>query len=188
MSSTARLQREQLEKFSRCWGHLLEIFPAARKMATAEAIGKIKQEVDRQIVRQGVNDRNFHIRNGQRTSLVSESDWKRGGYGKVAPVNTRIYDQHGKVRRWKRHILRRPVTYPQLTDWLEHGHKARGTERITTSVLGYSYVGRKKKKVAFHGVVPGRMFYSWSRFRAQEIGLKAAGQVMEQLKAEFDLR
>lgn len=161
MSSTARANREKLERFNRYWAELLKEFPEVRKEAVAAMGEAVLKEVRGQVTARGVRDESGHVREWQEVRIGS-----RGGYAAIKAKNTpsahKSKTYHGKT-----------VSGSQVTAWLERGHGVPALSKRRWA--GY---GRKGKIAGAKSYVSGHQFYSWTKPRAQELALKAADRVL----------
>lgn len=191
MGGIARMQRKEMDKFVQYWEDLFEEFPEARRRAS-EAMGEAaKKHLDRQIGRSGFRGgADYTVRSWQELRLGSE-----GGYAAISPIKGIVLHQPAGLRKpktWRG----KEVTSSMVTRWQERGYGTRqpapGSSRAWSSV--------KSGKVRLCTNMPyvkGKQFYSFTKLRAFDIALKAAGQVLERiawsdeymahLKQEFDL-
>lgn len=169
MSGTARIEREQIRKFNQYWEDLYEEFPGAKRKAV-EAMGEaVQRELDANIQRADLEaEAKGHVRGWQELRMGSG-----GGYAALTPSK-------GKPVRARAQWRGQTVTTKMVTKWLERGHGVRkpaaGSERawnrFTRSGLNRTSGTR---------YVAGRMFYSWTKLRALDIALEAAGAALEEI-------
>lgn len=168
MGSLARSNFEAIRKFERYWEDLFEEFPAARAAAVNEMGKAVKEDLDAQILSQGVDDLFGHIRNTQEVRFGS-----RGGYAAVSPVASEMTDRYGRTKTWKG----QQVSTRQVTRWLEKGHGARkpsgSAKKYRLQLRGASF-GKKGNLY-----IKGHLFYSWTKLRALDHALSAANKAME---------
>ncbi len=170
-----RVDKSKYERFNDFWEDLYKAFPAAR-VAAVQAMGAaVKEDLDANIVSQGVDDMFGHIRNTQEIQIGS-----RGGYAAVRPASSGMTDRYGNTKTWKG----RQVSTRQVTRWLERGHGARKpsgeSKRYRPSINGAG-VGANGQ-----AYVKGYMFYSWAKLKAQEHALRAADKVLSAIADEID--
>lgn len=178
MGGIARVQREELERFNRFWDDLYKAFPAARAAAVAAAGKAVKEELDAQILSQGVDDMFGHIRNTQTLRLGS-----LGGYAAVSPQARPMTDRFGRTKTWKG----KQASARQVTKWLERGHAAReGTSLPRWSDKLRSGFGKRNGAARSFDVVRGRQFYSFTKLKAWDLARKAASEVLSQIAEEVD--
>lgn len=131
-----------------------EALEAAGMAVLAQLRGEISQRV--------------HDADGSVSALQVMELGSRGGYAAIRPAaRTRV---NGKT--WGGS----PVTAGQLTGWLERGH---GVRKPSGNARRYEPKLRYINDRTDAGYVPGRMFYSWTAMRADEIAAKAAEQAMD---------
>ena len=175
MSQTADLNRAAVEELRRRWETALEDFPQARAQAV-EAMGQAAQralearigEVDLQ------EDAKGTVRAWQELRLGSG-----GGYAALSPIRANPSHPGQKPKSWNG----KAVTVRQITKWLERGHGVRKPD----TTKAYAWSERRKKRNRKSGVnmatglryVKGRMFYSWTKTKAQDLALDAANNALE---------
>lgn len=191
MGGIARMQRKEMDKFVQYWEDLFEEFPEARRRASAAMGEAAKKHLDRQIGRSGFRGgADYTVRSWQELRLGSE-----GGYAAISP--TKGIELHQPAgRRGPKTWRGGKVTSSMVTRWQERGYGTRqpapGSSRAWSRVKNGNVHVRDKKDY-----VKAKQFYSFTKLRAFDIALKAAGQVMERiawsdeymahLKQEFDL-
>ena len=147
-------------------GELLHAFdeviakvPEARERALKAAIQPVETELDRQIVsRLPGKDQHYHVRSWQKVTMG-----ERGGYIRLKPTADEK-NRYGYSGR-------------QITGYLEHGHKLalkRGRYRTSTRTVENAATGDQ--------VVPGFLFYSYTKSRAVNAARMAAGSVLEEIE------
>lgn len=147
-------------------GELLHAFdeviakvPEARERALKAAIQPVEAELYKQIVaRLPGKDQNYHVRGWQEVAMGS-----KGGYIKIqAPADEK--NRYG-------------YTVRQITGYLEHGHKLavkRGRYRTSSRTVENAATGDQ--------VVPGFLFYSYTKSRAVNAARMAAESVLEEIE------
>lgn len=182
MSSAARLQREQLERFNRYWEDLYQVVPEARA-AAVEAMGEaVKQELDAQIQSADLSeDAKGTVCTWQELRLGSG-----GGYAAVTPVKASVLGEKKKPKTWKGS----PVSAKQVTRWLERGHGARKAD----TKKEYAWSDRRRNRNWKAQVnnrtgtayIKGRQFYSFTKLKAFDHAKKAADKVLCKIADEVD--
>lgn len=170
MSGLARADLRDWQAFWRRWDKLTEEWPDAKRTALFEAGKATLQEVLGQINRR-VSDPRGRVKRWQ--SLEQSSG---GGYVVITSDDDEVVQQNKNGE---------PTTSRDVTRYLERGHKAR-----TPSGRSTRYSERLSNKVVASEnagfVVRGRLFYSWSKLRAGDLGRAAAEKALRQLKEAIE--
>lgn len=161
------LDKSELDRLCRWYNEVLKHIPESKSKALKAAAEAVKVEVDRQIG-QRVTDSHGKVRSWQGVTMGSE-----GGYSRVGPTTEPTTNKYGKHYGYNA---------AQVTSYIERGH---GTPKPTGKDPDY----RARLKTAIlsgnGAAVPGRLFYSWAKMRASELGVAAAEEVLEKLADEF---
>ena len=156
-------------------GELLHAFdeviakvPEARERALKAAIQPVERELFQQIaLRLPGKDRNYHVRGWQEVTMGS-----RGGYIKIQAA--------------KEETNRYGYTARQITGYLERGHKMVLPKRNRYRDVDRSSVSKSDRTVENTAtgdlVVPGYLFYSYTKMRAVNAARMAAESVLEELE------
>lgn len=159
--------QKQWDTFWRVWDRRLETLPGAKKAALFQSGRAVEKVLHKQI------DTRFPDTIGRRkkkwVNLEPSKRVKRwqelrlgsgGGYAEISPVGDNV---------------RTDTTAKDVTRYLERGHKIRQPsgrwKRYRLRVRGTLDANRKHR---LYNVVPGRMFYSWTKMDATRVAVKAA--------------
>ncbi len=162
------LDKKELERLCRWYEDCLKIIPEARKKALQAAADAVKAELDRQIDTR-VNDAHGKVKRWQQVTMGS-----RGGYSKLSPEKVPVTNKYGKQYGYNSR---------QVTGYLDRGHavpsptgkNSNYAPNLRKAILGSN--GR--------AVVPGRLFYSWTKMKASELGIAAMEKSLEQMTEDF---
>jgi len=165
MGGLARADKRDLERFIRKWENAFEKFPDARRDAVRTMGETVKRDLD-------ANIRSADLRTDAKAAVISWQDFvtgSRGGYAAVAPGKGTA-----SGRTWRGKVLSRR----QVTRFLEKGHGVRlpGGRSMVWNRSGKSRIGQGGS-----WYVPGRMFYSWTKLRAQQHALAAAEALLKKI-------
>lgn len=180
ITSAVGIDKTSLERFIRVNEDILKTIPTARRRALYAAATAAQKEV-RAEIDQRVDDSRGRVKRWQEVVMGS-----RGGYSKVAPSKVPVANRQGKYSGYNA---------AQITGFINHGHGVRApsgkakrneTSRYSGKLVWNDHAKRRDSTGAFiTGVVPGRMFYSWSRERAAQAGLEAMYEVMDQIADDW---
>ena len=171
------IDKRSLQKFFEDWDDLIRAVPEAKKAALTVMGEVFKQEVDAQIIAQGVDDSFGHVRAWQEVRIGSG-----GGYGVLSPRKGTVRDRFGRTHTRNG----RSVTAKQVTRWLERGHGTRKSlysgKRRWSREVDWSRVDSRTGLV----FVPGHLFYSWTKQKATPRAVAAAESELCHIADEFD--
>ncbi|WP_312611366.1 hypothetical protein [Oscillibacter sp.] len=173
MSGLARADLRDWQAFWRRWDKLIEALPEAKETALRMAGMAVLKDVQEQVDRR-ISDSHGRVKRWQ--SLKQSSG---GGYVVVTSEKDEVVQLTKGGEK---------TTSSDVTRYLEKGHKAR-----TPSGRGKLYRERlnENKIIASENagfIVRGRMFYSWSKLRAGDLGREAAGKTLRKLKTAIEQR
>lgn len=144
--------------------------------AAVAAQKEVRSEIDRR-----VNDSRGRVKHWQEVVMGS-----KGGFSKVSPSKAQVANRRGKYTGYNA---------AQITGFINHGHGVRApsgrAKRYSESKYSEKLVHNERAKrkdfagAYITGVVPGRMFYSWSRERAAAAGLEAMYEEMDRLSDDW---
>ncbi|WP_283115566.1 hypothetical protein [Intestinimonas timonensis] len=175
MSLKATLDRQEIRRFNRRWEDLMEDFPEARAVAVKTMGESARRDLDAQIGRADLeSDAKGTVRSWQELRFGS-----RGGYAALTPQKASPVRTGKKPKSWHGQA----VTVKQVTKWLERGH---GVRKADTR-KDYAWSTARKNRNRRSGLntatglryVKGRMFYSWTKMKAQEHAIDAANEALE---------
>lgn len=154
------IDQNQWDAFWRVWDRKLETFPDAKKAALFQAGLAVKALLDRQISTR-LNDPRGRVRRWQELRVGSG-----GGYVAISPVDDTVRVSRSTSNQYSAR---------DITRYLERGHKIR-----MPSGRWKRYVPRVYERLDANGknylysIVPGRMFYSWTKMNSSSVAIKAA--------------
>ncbi len=170
----SRAGLKELEQFLHYYSRVMDAIPNARKEALSEAAEAVKAEVDRQIGAQGIQDRHGRVKRWQQVTMGSG-----GGWARVKPVEIKINKKTTSVET----KINKETTSVDITRYLERGHKLVMPGRhgkVTTYAAKKAVVSESTGNY----IVPGRLFYSRTKSKAQKIALDAARKVLDRIEDE----
>lgn len=154
------IDQREWDAFWHVWDKKLESFPGAKKAALFQTGQAVKALLDSQISTR-LNDPRGRVRRWQAVRIGSG-----GGYVAISPINDTV-----RVSR----STSNGYTAKDITRYLERGHKIR-----SPSGRWKRYVPRVNKRLDSNGkhylydIVPGRMFYSWTKMKSSSVAIRAA--------------
>lgn len=161
------LDKRAIGEWARYWEPLYKVVPEARAAAVKAWGERMQQEVEQQIVTQGVQDERNHVRSWQELRLGS-----RGGWAAISPRSGAAgASSDGRKHTWKE----KQVTASQVTRWLERGHGNRK-----------GHLGAHFHTAQSAGYTKGHLFYSWAEMIAEREALKAADDALCRIADEIE--
>ena len=171
MGGLARFEANQWKKFWKYWEDFIAEWPEAKRIALKAAGNAILEEVQRSIVKEGINDSRGRVRRWQDMRVGSG-----GGYVAISPVDDAVQiTQSGKVS-----------TARDITRYLNRGHGVR--EPSDPDSKKYKKRVQENMPISNRGkvYVPGRPFYSDPKRNSGEIARKAADDALSRLSDAID--
>ena len=158
--SKAAFDTKQWDTFWKVWNRRLETLPGAKKAALFQAGQAVDALLERQISTR-VNDPRGRVKRWQELRLGSG-----GGYAAISPADDNVRVSRSTSNKY---------TAKDITRYLERGHKIRPPSgrwrRYRSRVQERADANGKHSLV---GIVPGRMFYSWTKMEATAVAVRAA--------------
>lgn len=176
MSSVTRINREHVKQFNDKWKFLYEKFPDMRREAATAAGEAIRRELSVQV-------RSADLSPGSGARVDGWQDLRigsRGGYAAISAKSGAAPNPRGKSQPNTYHG--KPVTMKQVTRWLERGHGTRISRANASSWARVKHGQAAKSTVQSY--VRARQFYSATKTKAVDIGLRAADQLLQSLAIE----
>lgn len=161
-----RMDLREWNAFWKVWDRKLETLPGAKKAALLQS-GLAVQSLLHSQISHRINDSRGRVKRWQEVQLGSG-----GGYSAVAPSTSVVGFNK---------VAGRKITAKNITQYLEHGHKIRPPsgrrKRYRWKVKAKADTNKKHN---LYTVVPGRMFYSWTKADAPKVAVRAArGAILE---------
>ncbi|WP_051131526.1 hypothetical protein [Oscillibacter ruminantium] len=171
MSGLTRADLREWNDFWRRWEKLTKELPKAKQQALRMAGMAVERELLRQI------DQRIADPRGRVKKWQDLREGSGGGYVAVTASSDEVVQLTKSGKK---------TTSRAVTRYLEQGHPARKPsggrdKRYKARLVSDNLVGGN------HGlIVPGRMFYSWTKLRAGDLGRDAAEKTLQKIKAAIE--